>query len=178
MNILDELALKYGTDKWGKHHYTPVYYDLFKDKRNEVKKVLEIGTAEGRGLFMFRDFFSNAMIYGAEIDENRVKLMEKQDRIKVIKCDQSKEDDLSALIEQAGSDIDIVIDDGSHKPDEQLFTCGYMMPFLKKSVIYIIEDIDETNGNYVFEELLENYDVQMVRVGKRYDDRLIIIKNL
>src|SRR3990172_4410475 len=100
MDELSKLGIKYGTDKIGKHNYLPVYYDLFKDRRNEVKKVLEIGTAEGASLFMWRDFFPNATIYGAEIDPKRVKLMEGQERINVFECDQSFEIELKELLEK------------------------------------------------------------------------------
>jgi hypothetical protein len=93
MDQLTKLAVKYKTDKWGKHHYTPVYYDLFKDRRETVKNVIEIGVAEGAGLFMWREFFPNATIYGAEFDKQRVDFLmgEERDRITVFKCDQSKE---------------------------------------------------------------------------------------
>src|SRR4030042_54082 len=50
MTPLCDIARKYGTDKspyitdrvWG-HSYTPVYYEMFKDKTDSIKKVLEIG---------------------------------------------------------------------------------------------------------------------------------------
>lgn len=42
MTPLCELAKKYGTDKCSDvHNYTPVYYELLKDKN--FKKVLELG---------------------------------------------------------------------------------------------------------------------------------------
>lgn len=169
MNILEELGLKYGTDKIGKHHYLPVYYDLFKDRRNEVKKVLEIGVGEGAGLRMFRDFFPNAMIYGAEIDESRIF---KEDRIEVFNFDQGSVVDIDENIDLL-SDMDLVIDDGSHNPLDQIFTCYGIMPFLKKEAIYIIEDVAETD---IIGILANKYYVEVKEVGKRYDDRLLIIK--
>ena len=178
MNDLDKLAIKYGADKWGKHHYTPVYYDLFKDKRESVKKVLEIGVAEGASLFMWRDFFPNAVIYGAEIDMQRVVAMHKEDRIEVMQCDQSLKEDLEFLIESYGSDIDLIVDDGSHNPEHQVFTALILLPLLKKGVVYIIEDVaDETIFNDLFNSNMEwQGSLRMIKVGKRYDDRLIIIK--
>jgi hypothetical protein len=78
MNLdpLSELAFKYLSDKCPqiKHSYTPFYYDLLKDKRNSIKKVLEIGIGSveestkwrpyraGSSLIMWRDFFPNAQI--------------------------------------------------------------------------------------------------------------------
>jgi hypothetical protein len=174
MDELSKLGIKYGTDKIGKHNYLPVYYDLFKDRRNTVKKVLEIGTAEGAGLFMFREFFLAATIYGAEIDQKRVDLMKGEDRIEVYKCDQTNENDLDSIIEKIGSDIDFVIDDGSHKPEDQVFTCLELMPLLNKEVTYVIEDVAKPE---IAEFLRNKYECAVVEVGKRYDDRLIIVRH-
>lgn len=172
MDLLSELGKKYGTDKIGKHNYLPIYYDLFKDRRNEVKKVLEIGPAEGAGLFMFRDFFPNAAIYGAEIDPERVNKLQGLDRIEVYQCDQSNYEDLMSLIEKTGGDIDLVIDDGSHKPTDQIFTCESLMRKLYFGATYIIEDVADEN---IVRELNKFYP-EVKKVGKRYDDRLVIMK--
>ena len=167
MDKLSKLAIKYGTDRYGKHHYTQVYHDLFKDKRREVKAVLELGVGEGAGLFMWRDYFPLAMIYGADNDPKR--LFDSQ-RIKVYRCDQSNKQDLIDLIDQVSSSIDLFIDDGSHIPKDQLNTCLTVMPLLKKDTIYIIEDVSDPT---IMGGLAE-YDCKLVKVGRRYDDRLII----
>lgn len=173
---LCELAYKYGADKCPrlKHSYTPFYYNLLKDRRLTIKKVLEIGAGEGASLRMWRDFFPNAMIYSADNQDNRIF---KENRIEVIRSDQSSKQDLVDLIAKTGSDIDLVIDDGSHIPQHQVFTCLSLMPLLNKDVIYIIEDVAEPS----IEKQFTNYDRQvpeLVRTRPRYDDRLIVIRNL
>lgn len=176
MDTLTNLAIKYKTDKWGKHHYTPIYYELFKNKtkRRKIKKVLEIGVAEGAGLKMFRDFFQNAIIYGAEIDLKRVKALQQLDRIKVYQCDQTSGNDLKKLFCVIGLDIDLIIDDGSHKPQDQCYTCLSVLPFMKKGCIYIIEDV--TDDGFISEIKKFYSNVEIKKVGSRYDDQLIIIK--
>lgn len=175
MNKLEELGLKYGTDKIGKHNYLPVYYDLFhnQSKRRKVKKVLEIGVAEGAGLFMFRDFFPNATIYGAEIDQARVDALQGKERIEVYKCDQSNPEDLVSLFVKIRLDIDLVIDDGSHKPEHQVYTCLSILPSLDKGAIYVIEDVADES---IVKEIEKFYKPEVIRVGKRYDDVLVIIR--
>jgi hypothetical protein len=170
MNKLDELAIKYGADKWGKHHYTPVYFTLFKDKIDKVKKVVEIGAGEGASLYMWEEFFPNAKIYSGEIEEGR---LFKKGRIEVIKCDQHSEEDLFALLKKSGKNIDLFIDDGSHVPGHQVYTCLKVMPLLKKDAIYVIEDVaDEGIVGW-----LDEYACERIRVGKRYDDVLLIVKH-
>lgn len=173
MNELSKLAQKYGADKWGKHSYTPYYWDLFKYKRNDIKNVLEIGAGEGASLRMWRDFFPNADIWGADNQKNR---LFQEGVICVLEADQTVVEDLRRLIEVVINDIelDIVIDDGSHNPQDQLFTCMTIMPMLEKRVTYIIEDVaDET----IFKYLERFYDCTMNKFSERYDDRVITIKH-
>ena len=172
---LTKLAIKYGTDRHpgSKHSYTPYYYDLFQNKRDSVKKVLEIGAGPGRGLRMWRDFFPNAMIYGADNDQNWIF---KETRIEVINCDQSSKKDLMKLTKITGTDFDIVIDDASHKPEDQVLTCLTLMPLLKKDVIYIIEDVADPT----ITEKLDRYDLEipsLIPKKTRYDDRLIVVRH-
>lgn len=174
MDTLSELGIKYGTDKIGKHNYLPVYYDLFKDRRNSVEKVLEIGIAEGAGLFMFRDFFPKATIYGADNVPQRVVNLSGLDRIQPYLVDQSNELQLRELIKQTGEDIDLVVDDGSHVPEHQFFTFHALSPYLDEDVTYVIEDVSDPSIFDRIERLPGGWKCEMVVVGKRYDDRLII----
>ena len=183
---LCELALTYGSDKCPqiKHHYTPVYFDLFGKRRKTVKKVLEIGVGDlahmpdspnykvGGNLYMWRDFFPNAQIYGADI---LPELVFEVGRIKTLKCDQSKKEDLEKLIEQTGRDIDLFIDDASRRPEGQVFTCLTLMPLLKKEVTYVIEDVIDLG----IMEKLNRYDCQYTRFRNKssWDDRLIVVRN-
>ncbi len=173
MDELTKLAIKYGTDKWGKHHYTPFYYEMFKNVRGSIEKVVEMGVGEGASLRMWRDFFPRAQIYGGEVDPKRVF---KENRIEVFKCDQTNWVDLSSLCGKTGLDIDIFIDDGSHKVADQLFTCTKMLSWLDKDVQYLIEDVADPGLETLLNEFNE-YDCQMFKFGKRYDDRIITVKN-
>lgn len=173
MDKLTKLAVKYKTDKWGKHNYTPHYFNMFrnKNKRRNVKKVVEMGIAEGAGLQMFRDFFTNAHVYGADIEPQRAKGINLE-RITLVRCDQTNMNELGGLLDYAGLDIDLFIDDGSHKPEDQVFTCTQLMPLLK-NVTYVIEDV----ANPEIADNFKQYDVKVVECGDRYDDRLIIVKH-
>lgn len=171
MDPLTKLAIKYGTDKWGKHHYTPVYHDLFKDRRNDIKTLVEIGIAEGAGARMFRDYFPNAEILGLEIEGDR---LIKEDRINSMSFDQSDPKDVAVFADML-SKVDIVIDDGSHNPLDQLLTCyGFMSLSVNKKAIYVIEDVADIR---IAEFLDKRLKVKVVECGKRYDDRLVIVRH-
>lgn len=171
MDELSKLGIKYGTDKIGKHHYLPVYYEMFKDKRESVKKILEIGVGEGAGLRMWRDFFPNAMICGMDNQSNRVF---EDNRIKVYKGDQSIEEDLIDFMSEVDfDDIDLVIDDGSHNPKDQVFTCLTLMPLLEKDTVYVIEDAAYAN----IVDSFSDYSYQVIKFSRRYDDRLVVVRH-
>ncbi len=184
---LCQLAYKYKTDKCIKlrHNYTPIYYQFLQDKRLSIKKVLEMGVGfkgtmpsipsyqTGASLRMWRDFFPNAQIYGADIDSRG---MFKDDRIETFLCDQSKEDSLLSLIEKTGTDIDVFIDDGSHFSQHQMTTIKTLMPLFKKDVFYAIEDVVKT---VTIPRKFPQYDFEVFRpINKRGSvDAMLIVKH-
>lgn len=185
---LCKIAFKYGTDKCPQiaHHYTPVYYKLLKDKRKSIKKVLELGIGSrevlqwvpdhyqtGASLLMWRDFFPNAQIYGVDIDPSTIFQAE---RITTFLLNTTTRSDMSKLIHDIGSDIDLVIDDGSHRQYTQIRTFKILMPLLKKDVTYIIEDVNNPDEIKNQLNLLGKYSCRVVKFSHKYNN-LLIIKN-
>ncbi len=134
---LDELAIKYGTDKSSKYHnYTVVYEQMFGPIRNEPLKILEIGVGTGASLKMWLDYFPNAEIHGIDITlENQDAPLISNERVHLCLGDQTDRDFLDSI----GIDFDIVIDDGSHRVDDQIFTFKHLWPNTK--LLYVIEDV-------------------------------------
>jgi len=166
MTPLCELAFKYGTDKCPqiKHSYTPYYYELLKDRRESIKKVMELGIGfhpnlatddrvydrglkrmyhKGASLKMWRDFFPNAQVYGVDRQPG---IMFEDKRIETFLGDERSTEDWERILAQTGTDIDLFIDDGSHRESHQVSTCKFLMPKLDQGVIYIIEDV-KTEAN-------------------------------
>jgi hypothetical protein len=187
---LCELAYKYKTDKCPQihHFYTTFYYELFKDSIESVKKVVEIGIGHpdqfltddyriGASLKMWRDFFPNAQIYGADILPST---MFQDNRIETILCDETKTADLENLIKHTGSDIDLFIDDGLHARGIQINTCLTLMPLLQDKVVYVIEDI--YHPQHIMRRLGGMYSCELIegikRRGKRSSDKLIIVRKI
>lgn len=142
---LDEIALKYGTDKASDvHFYTRYYEQYFEPLRNNELNLLEIGIQEGRSLKMWKEYFPNAQIIGLDI-ENCDHLVE--DRLSVIRGDQKNVKHLKLLpnifetIYGRPDSFDIIIDDGSHKSEDMLVSFETLFPLLKPGGIYVIEDI-------------------------------------
>ena len=129
---LNELATKYGTDKGpGDHNYTAVYEQMFEGIRNEPLKILEIGVADGASLRMWEEYFPNAEIHGIDINPCDIE----HERITIHIGDQGDMKFMSSL----GVDFDIVIDDGSHRVSDQIFSFKVLWPNTR--LIYIVEDM-------------------------------------
>ena len=183
---LCKLAWKYRTDKCPriKHIYTPFYYELFKDKKQSIKKVLEMGIGYdktmphcgdsykiGASLRMWRDFFPDAQVYGADI---ALASMFQDERIETHLCDERKENDIKRLVEKTGSDIDLFIDDGLHHHNDQIFLAKTILPLLKDDIIYIIEDVGH---NRTIFRALNKYkcEAPFLKDRKFYNGKLLVI---
>jgi hypothetical protein len=160
MTELCDLFYKYKSDKCPNifHTYSPIYYDIFKEYKNDYKFILEIGVGTneimkpisgseyqiGSSLKSWRDFFPNSMVFGLDID-NRV--LFEEDRIKCFFTDQSKEESLENTISNINSYIgknieyDFIIDDGSHVVEHMILTFNTLKKYLRTGGIYVIEDI-------------------------------------
>jgi 8-demethyl-8-alpha-L-rhamnosyltetracenomycin-C 2'-O-methyltransferase len=158
---LNEISIKYKMDKniaSGCHNYIPGYTELFEKKRNNVKKMLEIGIGSvengqmsgvinygyktGNSLKCWNEYFPNATIYGVDIYEHNELNTE---NIIIFKADQSNETDLTNIIKTINDSLDIIIDDGSHLGEHQIFSFLFLNKWLSKGGIYVIEDIQPNN---------------------------------
>jgi hypothetical protein len=135
VNELSKLAIKYGTDKFQRHRYTEVYFDIFRHLKNEKIKFLELGILNGGSLRVWREWFSNAEITGVDKNIDNLKTI---NNVNIVKSNTQTIDICKDLNYQ---EFDIIIDDADHHPYQQLVTFWNTWPLLKKGGIYVIEDI-------------------------------------
>ena len=158
------LARKYETDKGGQHYrygggdssqchnYTPIYWNLFGHRREQVKRVLEIGVNAGGSLRMWEEFFPNAEIVGIDIHHA---LLFNTDRIHCYQANQSYAHELVQAMKEAGpGEYDFMLDDGSHEYPHQITSMQTLVPYLADDGVYVVEDLQischpEIIGNHV-----------------------------
>ena len=141
---LTRLAIKYGTDKWGPHFYTPIYHAHFSHMRDKPVHLLEIGVGGynlakvgGASLSMWADYFPKGHIVAFDTGEKRLAL---DPRIQVRKGSQDDPVFLAQMSEEHGP-FDIVIDDGSHIPKHVAASFNILFPKLAERGYYVIEDV-------------------------------------
>lgn len=124
------------TDKSWAHQYIHVYESLFEPIREDVRNVLEIGVQNGGSLRMWRDYFTEAQVYGIDIDEI-VNEIQNQERINVICSDAYTREAVSSFQLL----FDVIVDDGPHTLETQMFCAEHYSGLLSPNGILIIEDI-------------------------------------
>jgi len=185
MKTLTEIAEQYRTDKVGSigHNYVSYYETLFKDP-TAVHNVLEIGIGypelmvhvpdyiTGASLYMWRDYFPNAQIIGVD---NNVDVLVEDDRIWSLSVDQSRISDLISLRDGIPMQ-DLIVDDGSHKTEDQILTMLVLCTHVEKEGYYIIEDVKEPDR--IVEKVLDGftYEVKEFNHTGGIDDRLVILQ--
>jgi predicted O-methyltransferase YrrM len=148
---LAELNKKFNTDKGGKHCYLQKYYQpTFLPLRESTRKLLEIGVYEGASIKLWREFFINSEIYALEILQKRAGMFDGDDKVHLTIGSSMDQKSYQNIPE----DLDIVIDDGSHKPEDQYNTFRIAYEYLRKGGVYVIEDVRDITR---LQELMESY---------------------
>jgi hypothetical protein len=162
---LSALCDLYGTDKgeiqknghpyfWPSHSYADFYSRHFDHCRNSVKNVFECGLGTnnpnlsssmgisgkpGASLRVWRDYFQNAIVYGADIDED---VLFEEERIKTYYIDQLDSASIERYWERVGvKDFDLMVDDGLHTFDAGVTLFLNSVQRLANTGIYVIEDV-------------------------------------
>jgi len=189
-NSLTKLSEIYKSDKgsinhkkkgiwgWTAHTYSNYYYSLFNHFKDNVKLVFECGLGTnnpdlqssmtvngvpGASLRVWRDYFKNAQIYGADIDKD---ILFQEDRIKTYYVDQLNTPSIETMWKNIGiNNFDIIIDDGLHTTNANINLFINSFNKLKKNGIYIIEDVHLLELNNIMEKL------------KKFNPELIVLQN-
>ncbi|AKK30875.1 class I SAM-dependent methyltransferase [Mycobacterium sp. EPa45] len=141
---ITDLAVRFGSDKWGGRWYTPHYQKYFEPYRDQAVKVLEIGVggydspdAGGESLRMWKHYFRRGLIYGMDIFAKNGIV---ESRLDVVQGDQGDEQFLDAMATDIGP-FDIVIDDGSHMSHHIIASFNALFPHVRPGGLYVIEDL-------------------------------------
>jgi capsular polysaccharide biosynthesis protein len=135
---LDEIGLKYGSDKSSLvHDYLRIYEFYLNRFIDREVTLIEFGDRDGSSLSMWLDFFPKGTIIG--IFPAKLAAPCDNDRIQIEVGRQHDTEFLNRIITRYRPDI--VIDDGGHQWTEQITALKYLFPALRSGGVYIIEDL-------------------------------------
>ena len=165
-SLLNGLCEKYGSDKgslkpqghpypWAPHTYADFVERLFDHCRQSVKNVFECGIGTnnpavpssmgvngkpGASLRVWRDYFPEARVVGADIDRN---IMFSEDRIETFYCDQTNPASIRELWAAVRvGEFDLMIDDGLHTVEAGVCLLENSFHKLREGGLYLIEDVN------------------------------------
>jgi len=137
---MDDLALKFGTDKASNfHNYTEIYSQHFESIKDDPIKFLEIGIYQGSSVKLWEEYFKNAELHFIDISMEGVKYHSKRSHYHIAHQEDPKE--LRQFIQQSGGNFDVIIDDGGHTMHQQTVSFLCLFPHVKSQGVYIIEDL-------------------------------------
>lgn len=165
-----ELLTKHLSDKTSHHRYGDLYDQLL-GNLTSVTSVLEIGIMHGQSLRAWEELFQDAQIIGMDNDASR---QVNAGRIRSIHCDTTERAKFLSICESL-PEFDIIIDDASHVPCEQVWAFACLFGRLKKGGLYIIEDIPDPKYFTLFKNLGATcHDLR--RLGGCADDLVAVIE--
>jgi 23S rRNA U2552 (ribose-2'-O)-methylase RlmE/FtsJ len=137
---------KEGRGIWKFNHYFEAYERHFSRFRGRDVHVLEIGVYSGGSLEMWSNYFGPvSRIYGADIQPS-CKAYESES-VRVFIGDQADRSFWQRVKEEV-PDLDIVIDDGGHTPEQQIVTLEELLPHLRPGGVYLCEDVTNVFNEY------------------------------
>ena|SRR3990167_9242996 len=140
----DKLCL-HGTDKETIHSYGAIYDQFCAPIKDRVTSLLEIGISGGYALLAYAEFFPNVLITGMDLVNVVNPQTRVHPRIKLVFGDANR-GEIKSLVQGA---YDLIIEDGSHKPDHQIKHFHDYGPMVKLGGYYIIEDVAEEHRKRV-----------------------------
>jgi hypothetical protein len=189
---LEEIVDNLRTDKNTTHSYLPLYQNLLISKKETAKHVLEIGIGDfglknGGSIKLWRDFFTNATIYGLDILPISNVMDEILNNEKIIlhtSQDAYNEDFFIANFLNKNIMCDFMLDDGPHTLESMIQFIKLYSQIMTDDGILIIEDVQDWDWieilkNAVPEHLkkfIKTYDLRSNK--NRYDDIVFTIDKL
>ena len=147
-NSLTYYFKKNNCDKFT-HEYSKIYEKYLSKKKNRQLNIFEIGVADGTSIKSWSSYFSRSKIVG--IDIKKINLRKKgllKKNIDILCGSQTDKKFINSIVKKY-KNFDVIIDDGSHYPNDVMKTFDLMFPSLKLNGLYFIEDT-QTSYNHFF----------------------------
>jgi len=174
-----------GTDKNTIHNYTGIYETILSPYVNSHGKLLEIGVQHGGSSLLWQKYlpkFTLCMVDLVDIVHPWIwQCMDANPNEYTFYEHNAYDEEFVALLEEEWCGFDVIIDDGPHTLESQVFAVKHYLPLLNEGGVFAIEDIQDIShidilADAVPEELKPNILTYDVRETKgRYDDVIFTV---
>jgi cephalosporin hydroxylase len=169
------------TDKNTVHSYLPLYQNLLIGKKETTKNVLEVGVYHGGSIKLWSDFFTNATIYGLDINVQELDFIKNKENIILFESTDAYNEDVMTNLLNKNIKFDFLLDDGPHTLESMKKFIKLYLPLMTEDGILMIEDVQfiewlDVLKNEVPEHLkpfIKTYDLRSNK--NRYDDIVFTI---
>ena len=174
-----------GTDKAEGHSYDIFYSEYFDKYRNMEGTILEIGVQYGGSSLLWHDYLPKFKIVMADIlNQVHPTILEKMDeeRYDFLLMDSFTNQSVETLKEKYPEGFDIIVEDGPHTLESQIFALREYSKLLKKGGILVIEDIQQFEYCDILLSMKLDFEYESLEVidlrenKNRYDDLLVVLK--
>lgn len=173
-----------GTDKANDHSYHIFYDTHFEKYKDKSGLILEIGVQYGGSSLLWHDYLPNFKVVMTDIiNQVHPTIWErmKKERYEYINMDSFKIESVELLKSKYPEGFDIIVEDGPHTLDTQIFAIKEYSKLLKEGGILVIEDIQKFEYTDILLSIkdVDYKSIELIdlrNVKGRYDDLLIVLK--
>ena len=174
-----------GTDKAEGHSYDIFYSEYFDKYRNMEGNILEIGVQYGGSSLLWHDYLPKFKIVMSDIlNQVHPTIIEKMndDRYDFLLMDSFTNQSVETLKEKYPEGFDIIVEDGPHTLESQIFALREYSKLLKKGGILVIEDVQQFEYCDILLSMKLDFEYESLEVidlrenKNRYDDLLVVLK--
>jgi len=117
---------------------TPIYEKVFKKRRIEKLKILELGVANGHSIASWHHYFPNSIIYGID-NKKPFKFFYRSKRVKYFQINIFDQKQIDSFVKKHGK-FDYIIDDSINTEEAMLMNIKNFYPSLNSGGAYFLED--------------------------------------
>lgn len=172
-----------GTDKESEHSYLKPYAELLERYRDKLVDLLEIGVYFGGSAYLWHEYLPRSQLLLVDIYKAMhpgIEVRLDPARYQYISSDAYQLSTVHSIAAERPAGFDIIIDDGPHSLDSQIFAINHYSPLLKSGGILVVEDVANDHNLQTLKSIASflrlSYKVYDLRnVKGRSDDILFVI---
>ena len=174
LELSESDPILYATDKNEPHSYiTNIYSPLFSDLPKD-RKILEVGVYTGNSVKLWSDFFNQGFIFGIDNMDKYLKIPLSGENYEILIKEAYNIESVD-FFKKRGITFDIIIEDGLHSFETQMYALEHYNELLNRGGMMIIEDIQHIEAAEHMLKTFSNCTLMDLRnQNGRYDDIVII----